>query len=63
MYTINGAYASFEEDVKGSLEVGKLADIVVLSGTILGESIENIRFMRSEMTVIDGEVVYDSGVI
>jgi hypothetical protein len=63
MYTINGAYASFEENIKGSLEVGKLADIVVLSDAILGKSKENIRSMQVEMTIIDGEVVYDTGVL
>ena len=58
----NGAHASFEETIKGSLEVGKLADIVELSGPVLGESIENVRSMQVEMTVMDGKITYDTGI-
>ena len=58
MYTINGAYASFEEDIKGSVEVGKLADLVVLSENILETPSEELRRITADLTMIDGEIVY-----
>ncbi len=42
-YTCFGAYASFEEDIKGSIEVGKLADLIILSDSILNKTPEQIR--------------------
>lgn len=56
--TLHGAYASFEEDIKGSIEIGKLADIIVLSENILEMPEENIKDIEVEMTVIDGKVEY-----
>lgn len=58
LFTINGAYASFEEDIKGSIEVGKLADIVVLSEDIYTIPEDRIKDVEIEMTIIHGEVVY-----
>jgi predicted amidohydrolase YtcJ len=58
LYTWNGAYASFEENIKGSIEVGKLADLVVLNHRILDVPEDKIKDLRVEMTIIDGEVVY-----
>lgn len=58
MYTYNGAYAAFEEEIKGSIEVGKLADLVVLSENILETPPMDIRRITAEMTIIDGEIVY-----
>jgi len=58
-YTLNAAYASFEEKVKGSIEVGKLADLVVLSDDILLIDPDNIKNVQVEITVFDGEIVYD----
>lgn len=58
LYTWNGAYASFEENRKGSIEVGKLADLVVLSGRILDVPEDAIKDLQVEMTVIDGEIVF-----
>lgn len=55
-YTFFGAYASFEEDIKGSLEVGKLADMVVLSGSILGKSPEKIRRIKVAETYLGGKI-------
>lgn len=62
MYTINNAYASFEEDVKGSIEEGKFADLVVLSGDILTCPEDDIRKIRPLLTIVDGKIVYDAGV-
>lgn len=58
MYTLNGAYASFEEDIKGSIEPGKLADLIMLDRSILNSDIEAIPEIGVEWTMIDGEVVY-----
>ena len=57
-YTINNAYAAFEEDLKGSLEVGKLADLVVLSGDILEIPVEEIPDVVVDLTVLAGEVAF-----
>jgi len=59
MYTINAAYASFEEDVKGSITPGKLADLVVLSADPITVSPEQIKDIKVEMTIIGGEVVWE----
>lgn len=57
-FTINGAYASFEEDRKGSIEVGKLADLVVLDGSIISVSPEGMLSMKPKLTMINGEIVF-----
>jgi predicted amidohydrolase YtcJ len=57
-YTINGAYAGFEENIKGSLEVGKLADIVILSQDLLTVDDENIKNTEVEMTLVGGKILY-----
>ena len=61
IYTYNGAYTSFEEEIKGSLEVGKLADVVVLSEDILAFPADKIREIRTALTIVDGRVVYEAG--
>ena len=58
-YTQNAAYASYEEKIKGSIEVGKLADLVVLSDDILTIDPVKIKDVFVEMTVFDGEIIYD----
>ena len=60
-YTLNAAYAAFEEDIKGSLEPGKLADIVVLSQDILTIPEERIPETEVVHTIIGGEVKYSAG--
>jgi predicted amidohydrolase YtcJ len=57
-YTINSAYAAFEEDIKGSIEAGKLADLVVLSDDILKIDPVKIKDVTVEMTIVDGEIIY-----
>ncbi|MCM3568612.1 amidohydrolase [Neobacillus mesonae] len=58
LYTWNGAYASFDEKIKGSIEVGKLADLIVLSESILKCKPDGIRDIKVEATMIDGELLY-----
>ena len=57
-YTINSAYASFEENIKGSIEAGKLADLIVLSDDILTIDPFKIKDAQVEMTVFDGKIIY-----
>jgi hypothetical protein len=59
LYTVNAAYASFEEKIKGSLSPGKLADMVVLSDDPTRVTPEKIRDIKVEMTIIGGEVVWE----
>ncbi|HEX7064243.1 MAG TPA: amidohydrolase [Bacillales bacterium] len=59
LYTINGAYASFEENIKGSLERGKLADLTVLDRPILDTAADELRQINVDMTVIDGEIEFE----
>ena len=59
-YTIKGAYLGFEEDLKGSLEPGKLADMVVLSDDILTIDPEEIMGIEIEQTYVGGELVYQN---
>lgn len=58
MYTINNAYAHFEEEIKGSIEPGKLADMVIISDDILSCPVDNIKDIKAEVTILGGEVVY-----
>lgn len=57
-YTINSAYAAFEENIKGSIEVGKLADLIVLSDDILSIDPVKIKDVKVEMTMFDGKIIY-----
>ncbi|UCC61767.1 MAG: amidohydrolase family protein, partial [Anaerolineae bacterium] len=57
-YTVNGAYAAFEEETKGTLAPGKLADITVLSRDIMTIPDEEILSAKVVCTIIGGEVKY-----
>jgi len=59
MWTLNGAYLSFEEKLKGSIEPGKLADLVVISKDYLSCPVEEIRNIQALTTVVGGKVVYE----
>jgi predicted amidohydrolase YtcJ len=60
MYTFDAAYTSGEEDIKGSIEEGKLADLTVLSDNPLGVEPNRIRDIAVAMTIVDGKVVYSN---
>tara|TARA_B100000929_G_scaffold35684_1_gene25560 strand:+ start:3549 stop:5207 length:1659 start_codon:yes stop_codon:yes gene_type:complete len=57
-YTINAAFAAFEEDIKGSLSVGKLADITVLSKDVMTISEDEIPSTEVLYTIVGGKVMY-----
>ena len=59
-YTLNTAYAGYEENLKGSLTVGKLADFVVLSDNLLTMNPDDIKDVTVRTTVVGGKVVYSS---
>ena len=58
-YTLNTAYAAYEEDIKGSITVGKLADFVILSDNLLTMDPDNIKDVKVLTTVVGGKVVYE----
>jgi len=58
-YTIDNAYAAFEENLKGTLEVGKLADITVLSKDIMTIPEDEIPITKVVYTIVGGEVKYE----
>jgi predicted amidohydrolase YtcJ len=60
-YTRNGAYFTFEEDVKGTLEPGRLADLIVLSENLLEIDAERILGTVVDLAVVGGAVVYQRG--
>ena len=59
-YTLDNAFAAFEEDQKGSLEIGKLADIVILSNDLLSCTDEEILETKVLYTIVDGEIKYQA---
>jgi hypothetical protein len=61
MFTLNGAYASFEEHLKGSISEGKLADLTVLDHDPREVAPQELHTLLAAMTVIDGRVVFERG--
>jgi predicted amidohydrolase YtcJ len=59
-YTIGSAYAEFQDEVKGSITPGKLADMVLLSDDIFTIDPSKIRDVKVLKTIVDGKVVWDS---
>jgi predicted amidohydrolase YtcJ len=60
LYTMGGAFHAFDEDKLGSIEVGKLADLAVLSDDPLSVSDERLKRLRSTLTLQAGKVVHES---
>ena len=61
-YTWNGAYASFEEGIKGSLEPGKLGDVTIFETDLRQLAPNEINSVAVDMTISDGQVAYDRSV-
>ena len=59
-FTIFGAYSEFEEDFKGSIEVGKVADFTVFNKDIMTIPEAEILNTKVTMTIVGGKVLYDS---
>jgi len=57
-YTLNAAYASFDENNKGTIEAGKSADLTILSNDICSIPHDSIRKVTVEMTIVNGKIVY-----
>ena len=60
IYTLGSAYASFDENAKGSISPGKFADLVVLNGDPTGIAPEKIRDLRITLTMVGGEIAWAS---
>ena len=58
LYTVGSSWFSFDEDELGSIEAGKLADLVVLSDDYLSVPEEEIRGLSSVLTIVGGKVVH-----
>jgi hypothetical protein len=61
MYTTEAARAGFDEMAKGSITPGKLSDLVVLSADPTAVPVDEIKEIQVEMTLIDGEIVWEKG--
>jgi predicted amidohydrolase YtcJ len=59
-YTVGSAFAEFQENVKGTIAPGKLADFVILSDDIFSTNPNNIEKTRVVMTIVDGRIVYEA---
>ncbi|MFA5577746.1 MAG: amidohydrolase [Tissierellaceae bacterium] len=60
MYTYNGAYAIFQENIKGTLTAGKLADLVILDRDILSVAQNKIKDIRVNATIKSGEILFSN---
>ena len=60
LYTYYGAYICSQESIKGSIEIGKLADLIMMNNNPLDMEYENIKELKNLMTVINGKIVWES---
>lgn len=59
MYTLNAAYASFDEGNRGSIEIGKFADLMILSDEPCDVPSWKIKEISVEMVIVDGKIIYE----
>ena len=59
MHSIKGAYASFEDHIKGALEIGKLADMALLDQDLRDVKPHEVRNVVVDRTYVNGELVYN----
>ena len=59
-FTLDASYGAFEEKVKGSITVGKLADFTIFSQDLMMVPDDQILSTKVEMTIVGGKVLYDS---
>jgi predicted amidohydrolase YtcJ len=62
-YTINGAWLDHKENIKGSIEAGKVADFCVIDNDILTIDPHKVGDLRILMTIAGGNIVYEAGVL
>ena len=60
MMTRNAAYLSFDEAKKGSIEVGKLGDLAILSHDFMAVPADQIKDIKAVVTVVGGKIVHDT---
>jgi len=58
MFTIDAAYAQFEDSIKGSITPGKRADLVILSDNPVRVAPDHLRCIRIERTIVGGRTIY-----
>jgi predicted amidohydrolase YtcJ len=58
-YTINNAYAAFEDDIRGSIEAGKFADLTIFDRNLLEIPADEILKTEVVYTIIDGKIVFE----
>ena len=58
LYTINNAFLTYQEDKKGSLEPGKLADFIVIDRDILSCPLDEVKDIQVEQTYLGGKKIY-----
>ena len=60
-YTTGSAYAAFEESIKGTIEIGKLADLILVNQDLFTIQLEQIKDTTVVWTMVEGEIVYQQG--
>jgi len=60
MYTLNGAYLTFEEDIKGSIEPGKLADMIIIDRDVMTCPEDDVKDTKVLTTYLGGKVVFEA---